>query len=209
MKQLFTFCLFSLFSFQLFAQGGTIVSFSINPPNPVEGDDIEVYADVSFPYSGCDLEFIAFPLNGTDILATAHHCNGLLTSICNTTDTFELGQLPAGDYTFDLTLTSGQGGPGCSPGIVPDDNDQFQFTVSPSVGIDEIENLDGFVFPNPVNDVLNLKRPLANTALITDASGKRVAEIASGTKQADLSHLPNGIYVLHIGNSRIKLVKVN
>lgn len=168
-----------------------------------------MYASLMFPSSSCELDYIVYPLNGTIINATAHHCIGLLATICNTTDTFELGQLPAGDYTFDLTLTSGSGGPNCTPGIVADDNDQFQFTVSPSVGIDEIENLDGFVFPNPVNDVLNLKRPLANTALITDASGKRVTEIASGTKQTDLSHLPNGIYVLHIGNSRIKLVKVN
>ena len=208
MKLFLQLVLFSSFPIQILAQG-TIVSLSVNPPNPTEGDEVEVYADVSFTSGGCDVDFIAYPISGTTINATAHHCIGLLTVICNTTDTFELGQLPAGNYTFDLTLTSGAGSPNCSPGIVADDNNQFQFTVSPTVGIDEFKELDGFAYPNPLVDVLNLKRPLANTAIITDASGKQVAEVPSGNRQVDLSHLPNGIYVLHIGNSKLKLVKVN
>ena len=209
MKHLVAFFLFSVFSVHLFAQGGSIQSITVSPSNPTEGDDITLYANVQFNYGGCAVDNQGLGLNGTDITAYAHHCIGALTVICATTDTFELGQLGAGAYTFDLTLTSGQGGPGCSPGIVPDDNDQFQFTVSPAVGIDEVENLDGFAYPNPVVDVVNLKRPLANTAIITDASGKRVAEVPSGNRQIDLSHLPNGIYLLHIGNSKLKLVKVN
>lgn len=209
MKPLFTFFLLSIFSLQLFAQGGSILSLTVVPTNPTVSDDIEVHAQLQFVQSSCDTDYEAFSVNGTSIIASAHHCMGMLTAICDITDVFEIGQLPAGMYTFDFTLSSGFGGPGCSPGIVPDGSDQIQFTVSSTVGIDEIENLDSFVYPNPVVDVLNLKRPLANTALITDASGKRVTEIASGTKQIDLSHLPNGIYVLHIGNSRLKLVKVN
>lgn len=209
MKHLLTLFFFSSFWFQLYAQGGAIVSLSVSPPNPTVSDEIEVYANVSFPSGGCDLDFIAYPLNGTTINASAHHCVGLLTVICNTTDTFELGQLPAGNYTFDLTLTSGAGGPNCTPGIVADDNDQLQFIVSPSVGIDELEYLEDFIYPNPVSDVFYLKRPFASTAIITDADGKRVGEIPSGNRQVDLSHLPNGIYVLQIGNSRLKLVKVN
>lgn len=208
MKLFLQLVLFSSFPIQILAQG-TIVSLSVNPPNPTEGDEVEVYADVSFTSGGCDVDFIAYPISGTTINATAHHCIGLLTVICNTTDTFELGQLPAGNYTFDLALTSGAGGPNCSPGIVADDNDQFPFTVSPAVGIEEVKNLKGFAYPNPFVDILNLKRPFSGIAIITDASGKRVAEIASGATQVDLSNLPNGIYVLHIGNSKLRLVKVN
>jgi hypothetical protein len=208
MKQLFFLLLISSFSNQLIAQG-TIVSLSVNPPNPTEADEVEVYAEVSFPSGGCELDDQNFSLSGTSITASAHHCVGLLAVICNNTDTFSIGQLPAGNYTFDLTLTSGAGGPDCTPGIVPDDSDQFQFTVSSSVSVDEIKRLDGFVYPNPVKDVLNLKKSLTNTAMITDASGKCVADVPLGCKQFDLSHLPNGIYVLHIGNSKLKLVKVN
>lgn len=207
MKHLFSFCLFSLFSFQLFAQGGTIVSFTLNPANPIEGDDVEVYAEVSFPYSGCDLDFIAYPLNGTNISATAHHCIGLLAAICNTTDTFELGQLPAGDYTLDLTLTSGSGGPNCTPGIVADDNDQFQFTVSPAVGVEELESLKDLIYPNPFVQELNFKSPLAESALITDINGKIVVEIDAGAISIDLKALPSGVYLFRIGRKVHKLVK--
>jgi hypothetical protein len=47
------------------------------------------------------------------------------------------------------------------------------------------------------------------TAIITDAGGERVAEIAAGNRQIDLSRLPVGIYVLQIGNNRLKLVRVD
>ncbi|MCB0755326.1 MAG: T9SS type A sorting domain-containing protein [Flavobacteriales bacterium] len=209
MKHLLTILTFSLFSIQILAQGGQILSIYVEPENPTINDEVTVYAELVFNYSDCPLDYQAFALQNSTFVVTAHHCIGLLTAICSTTDTFELGPLPAGAYTFDLTLTSGGGGPNCSPGIVPDDNDQLQFMVSQSVGIDEVEDLEGFAYPNPVVDVLNLKRPLNISAVITNASGKRVVEIPAGTRQVDLSQLPNGIYVLHIGNSRLKLVKAD
>ena len=209
MRRLLTFCLFSLLSTQLLAQGGTIQSVTVTPTNPTVNDNIVVYVDVQFNYGDCELDNQGFGLNATDITAYAHHCIGALTVICNTIDTFELGQMAAGAYTFDFTLTSGAGGPNCSPGIVPDGNDQLQFTVSQSVGIDELENLDGFAYPNPFVDVLNLKQPLSTMAIITDASGKRVTEIPAREQQIDLEHLPIGIYILHVGSARLKLVKVN
>ena len=63
-------------------------------------------------------------------MASAQHCLGVLASICNITDTFVILPLSAGTYTFDLTLTSGFGGPPCNAGGSVDDNQNFQFTVS-------------------------------------------------------------------------------
>lgn len=206
MKHLFTFFLFSIFSFQLLAQG-TIVGFSVNPPNPTVADEVEVYVDVSFPSGGCELDDQNFGLNGTSITASAHHCVGLLTVICNTTDTFAIGQLPAGNYTFDLTLTSGSGGPGCTPGIVPDDNDQFQFTVSPSVGIDEVEELHGFIYPNPFKDEIQLKRPLQSEAVITDLNGRTVRTIQPGIQTIDVTSLPPAVYIFRYRNTASRLLK--
>jgi len=54
----------------------------------------------------------------------------MLTTICNTIDTFVISPLAAGTYSFDLTLTSGFGGPPCTPGFVPDDNQLFTFIVT-------------------------------------------------------------------------------
>lgn len=209
MKHVLPFILFSLLSTQLLAQGGNIQSITVSPQNPTVNDNVVVYVDVQFSSGDCQVDNQGLGLNGTDITAYGHHCVGALAFICNTTDTFELGQMAAGAYTFDFTLTSGAGGPNCSPGIVPDGNDQLQFVVTQTVGIDELENLDGFAYPNPFVDVLNLKQPLSEIAIITDASGKRVAEIPVQEQQVDLSYLPNGIYVLHVGSSQLKLVKVN
>ena len=61
----------------------------------------------------------------------------MLTAICNTTDTFKLNPLAVGTYTFDLTLSSGFGGPPCTAGIVPNDNDIITFNVVTSVAIEE------------------------------------------------------------------------
>ena len=197
---------FSLLTSQLFAQG-IIASISIDPSNPTEGDEVVIYADVSFPSGGCELDYIAYPLNGTTINATAHHCTGLLTVICSITDTFELGQLPPGNYTFDLTLTSGAGGPGCSPGFIPDDNDQFQFTVSPAVGIDELELLKELIYPNPFDDRLLLKKPLTSEAIITDINGRIVKVVEPGIQSIDVEALQPAVYIFRYRNATMRLLK--
>jgi len=122
-----------LFSVNIFSQGsgGTIGAFQISPSQPTTNDTIFVFADVQFLSSDCILQSSNHSVNGNTIVASAHHCLGMLSAICNTTDTFVFLPLAAGTYTFDLTLTSGFGSIGvpCTPGIIPDDNQDFQFTV--------------------------------------------------------------------------------
>ena len=50
---------------------------------------------------------------------------------------FGSNQLLAGNYLFDLTLSSRGGGPPCTAGIVPDGNDIISFSVVNSVGVKE------------------------------------------------------------------------
>ena len=207
MKHLLLSSVLSLCSFLAFSQGDQITSIYVVPQNPTVDDEVTVYADLTFSSSGCPLDFQAFTLQNTTFVVTAHHCIGLLAAICNTTDTFELGQLAAGAYTFDLTLTSGGGGPNCSLGIIPDDNDQLQFIVSTSVGIEELESLEDFIYPNPFTDVLNFKKVLEQAVIITDINGKTVIEIDAGSQRADLKALPSGVYLLRIGRKTHKLVK--
>lgn len=207
MKHLIALTTFLLTSAIALGQGGTITSITIDPPNPTVNDDLTVYVDVQFNYGDCPIDDIGFGLNGNTITAYAHHCIGLLTVICPTTDTFELGQMAAGAYTFDFTLTSGAGIPNCSPGIVPDGNQQLQFTVSQSVGIEELETLEDFVYPNPFNDLLTFKTPLESSAVITDINGKTITEIDAGSTQVNLESLPSGVYLFRIGRKVHKLVK--
>ena len=205
MKHLFIFLLLSI-SVQLFVQG-TITSITVHPPNPTINDDVEVRANVQFTSGDCEQVDQGNGTVGFTISANAHHCLGPLAFICPDTDTFEIGVLPAGDYTFDFTLTSGFGGPGCTAGIVPDDNSQLQFTVSGSVGIEEILIDSDFAYPNPVSDVLYFKSALKEVATITDVNGKELMQVEKSSSQIDLTKLASGIYVLRTENKRFQFIK--
>lgn len=206
MKRLFIILALLRFA-QLSIAQGTISSLTVSPPNPTVNDDIEIHALVQFTSGDCQLDNQGHNINGNSIEAYSHHCVGLLTVICPTTDTFQIGQLPAGDYSFNFTLTSGFGGAGCSPGIVPDDSDQIQFTVSPSVGIDEITWDQNFAYPNPVTDILFLSEKLEESAVIADINGRTVFEISEGSAQISVEQLSPGVYFLRTKSKRFRFVK--
>jgi hypothetical protein len=207
MKYFTAFLLFLLFSLSSFAQG-TIVSLSVVPENPTVDDIVEIHAELMFTSSDCMVDNQAHSVNGFNIGASAHHCVGMLTAICNTTDVFQVGQLPVGTYTFNMTLSSGFGGAGCTAGIVPDDNSQFTFTVSGSVGIDEPVANANLIYPIPTENILNFRQPLKESCVLTNATGQRVMGISKGASHADISALVSGVYVLRSTNTRIKVIKL-
>lgn len=197
MKHLLTLCFFYFVHFSLFAQG-SITSMTVSPTNPNENDDISIYVNVQLPNSGCEVQTQGHSLQGNTIGASALHCMGLLTAICNTTDTFQIGQLPPDNYTFDFTLSSGFGSPNCSPGIVPDDNDQLQFTVSTAVGIqnEKMEKLT--VFPNPTSDFLSVDHRNSPCRIIS-MNGEQVGDqMITNDGRIDIRNLPSGLYVLEV-----------
>lgn len=117
---------------------GSILSLTFSPTNPTNTDTISVYAELAFTSSNCPLDMKTFSISGNTIVASTHHCVGVLAAICNTIDTFKLAPLATGNYLFNLSLSSGIGGPPCSPGIVPDDNDTITFDViGSSAGMEE------------------------------------------------------------------------
>lgn len=207
MKAIFTLAAIALLANSCFSQNGTIIGFSINPTNPTPTDDIEIYVDLSFFSGGCELDNSNFGINGDIIVANAHHCVGLLAVICPNTDTFQIGQLPVGTYTFDFTLTSGAGFPSCSPGIVPDDNDQFQFTVSSTVGIIEEQNRKLDFYPNPSEGFIQFSQPTESVIRVNNIQGQSVYSIPANSKTFNIEFLPSGIYFLESDKSKSKLVK--
>ena len=116
---------------------GSISSLTISPVNPNNTDTVYIYAELLFTSTGCPLDIKSYNIVGNNILASTQHCLGIAAAICNTTDTFKLNPLLVGTYLFDLTLSSGGGGPPCTAGVVPDDNDVITFNVVASVGIEE------------------------------------------------------------------------
>ena len=116
---------------------GSTSSLTISPVNPNNTDTVYIYAELVFTSSSCPLDMKSHSVLGNNIVASTQHCLGMLTAMCNTTDTFKLNPLAVGTYTFDLTLSSGAGSPPCTAGIVADDNDVITFNVDNSVGIEE------------------------------------------------------------------------
>ena len=116
---------------------GSISSLTISPTYPTETDTVYIYAELLFSSSNCPLDIKSYIISGNNIAASTQHCLGMLATICNTIDTFKINPLSVGSYTFDLTLSSGFGGPPCTPGIIPDDYDTITFNVSAFVGIEE------------------------------------------------------------------------
>ena len=195
-----------LFSASTFAQGG-IVSFTIDPPSPSTADFVKVYVDIMFSYGGCDIDNQGHSTAGSNTSAYAHHCVGMLTVICNVVDTFDLGYLPAGSHLFDMTLTSGSGGPPCTPGIVPDDQRNTTFTVTPATCIiDPQDPFSAVVYPNPLQESATVKIDpiikLTNAEFkVTDVMGRTVKvieEIQSNEFTFDRDNLTIGIYFYHL-----------
>jgi hypothetical protein len=191
-----------LLSINLYSQG-QIISISTSPVNPTTNDFVKVYVDLMFTSGGCDMDNQGNSTTGNTTTAYAMHCIGMLTVICDVTDTFDLGYLQAGNHTFDFTLSSGLGGAGCSPGIVPDDTDNLNFTVTQALGMEDPANNTKVTFyPNPMNEMATLKIngsvDIGNMRLeILDATGRIVMNqesISSNEIMIENKNLESGIY---------------
>lgn len=67
------------------------------------------------------------------------------------------------------------------------------------LGVQDVSATSWNIYPNPVESVLNLSGlEEANSLTIFDISGKKLEQFNEFTNQIDLSHLQNGIYLLHL-----------
>ena len=201
MKNIFSF-LFVFSSFVLLQAQGTIIGFNLSPANPTATDTIYIYADLRFTSSACELDNISHAVTGFSIDASAHHCLGVATAICSALDTFKINPLPAGNYNFNLGLTSGGSPAPCTPGVVADDDSTFSFTVGPNgPAAVEANNKNAFtVYPNPVVNQLNFSSLTNNTAYtIIDISGKIIKSgLVTGNSINGLEILPSGLYFIKL-----------
>ena len=131
MKKLLLIVVVFLFTYNTNAQmSGTIANITCVPTYPNTNDTIYLYVSCYFASSSCNMFTSSHNVAGNTIFASSLHCLGMLTTTCNTTDTFMILPLSTGNYIFDMTLSSGFGGPPCTAGIVADDNQLFTFSVS-------------------------------------------------------------------------------
>jgi hypothetical protein len=185
-----------------------IQSLTVLPVNPTPTDTITILAECMFPSGGCELFVLNVGTTGQDIYASALHCLGPLTVICNYTDTIILNPLPAGAYTFHFQLDAGFGPEPCTPGIVPGPTDTITFVVSPTVDVPEVLGQDEIaVFPNPFQEQFHVTgiepEHYPVTVDIFSAEGKLVKSIRINEPSTTISvkELPAAIYQLQLTNA--------
>jgi|GEM_PF-5106548 len=71
-----------------------------------------------------------------------------------------------------------------------------------TIGLNDLENAGIKIFPNPVANTLIIELANAESAQLTDASGRQVLDIrlTEGQNNIDISGLPAGWYIVQIGS---------
>jgi len=203
-KILFTLSLMSLMFQTVYAQFGSISQVIVTPSNPTMNDSIYFYVNEMFTTSGCMLSSSNINVSGNQVAASALHCLGPFTAICNAVDTFVIAPLPDGNYTFTMALSSGISvGPlPCSPGIIPDTVVSVNFTVGTITGIQDVYNYDQLleVYPNPSNGKLAIQlenREKGYSIQVVSIDGRIVKELVM-RKRKEIINLNRGIYFLRL-----------
>lgn len=189
---------------------GSILGFTVAPQSPSETDFVKVYVGLSFTSGDCPLDDKDHSTNGLVTDAYVHHCVGILTYICNTVDTFNLGYLPTGSHKFRLVLSSGAAPPPCTPGIIADDVDSISFVVSMATGISDYRQIDKavIIYPNPIANSatirINSNLPAEELEFkLIDIFGRSVREFTDiRTNEIILSrdNLDRGLYFYQLIN---------
>jgi hypothetical protein len=207
--------LFSLLlASQLYAQN--IIGFHTLPANPTTTDDIYVLVDCRFNSSGCSYHSGGQSFFTPDSIgAWSLHCLGAMAAICDYTDTFHLGMLAAGNYSFSFQLDEGFGGPPCTPGFAPGPDSSFVFTVSLTTSETEIEKEGVSIYPNPAINELRIENAESRIvrAGIYNLLGEEIfsQQIAANGQQPiiiDISALTPGMYVAELKAKEKSLRKI-
>lgn len=210
MKKIF---IISLLSCASLANAQWINSLSVLPANPTTADSVYVLADCDFTAGSCDQHTQGFSIAGNNISAWALHCVGMLTVICPYTDTFSVGTLPAGTYTFTFQLDQGSLPSPCTPGIVPGPSAMFTFIVSTTTPVQQQHSADGMFsfFPNPADDKISVRIKTNQNAFVRifNVTGKKIREqnIAEGEAEIYTGDLTPGIYFLECGNYHFRFIR--
>jgi hypothetical protein len=190
----------SLIVFNLSVQGQYINNLSIYPANPTSNDSILLIGSCYFQSGTCDQKTLNYSIINETIDCDALHCIGMLTYICYDEDTFSIGKLPAGNYTYRYFVNAGLGFNPCTPGIVPGPMDSLNFIVTTASGISNPSYQELIMGPNPCSNFLEIKYYSNEEKQISiiDMTGKVcLQEVKAGNNiQLSTMDIAPGLYFL-------------
>lgn len=137
--------------------------------------------------------------NGTAITITQGASVDELLNIAIPSD------LPAGDHILHIRVKSSNGNWGLYG--------KPEFTATVPLSISDKILKDFKMYPNPVEDVLHfsIQNNTIEKLTVIDGTGRMILEKLDNVEQINLSHLPSGLYLLHIktenGSISKKIIK--
>ena len=181
-----------LFACKVKSQAVHICSLEIIPSYPTEDDTVKIICVSCFPSSGCLLTSDSVNLNGLICNVYAYHDVGVLTTPCNSIDTFVVGKLNVGNYELIYHL-------GVFSTIY--DTDTLDFTVHLANGIQPFGySLAIKLSPNPTLQTININTlHKFKTLAVYNLQGSLIFK-QNFSRQIDVSDLKKGMYVLELIN---------
>ncbi len=187
-----------------------IDTLEVIPNSPTIHDNIAIRIDLTIPKRGSKISD-SISKSGDTIYVFSHLLNGFQSAFMTFQDTFSVGRLPAGKYFIKLKAKMDLP---TSMGDIPWDSTKAldSFVVYDDVSLYEMAKggeVELALYPNPssIKQKISLFKQIPKTLKIDlyDISGKKVKEIFNGQSvqgqqefEADLSHLPQGLYFYHI-----------
>ncbi|MDZ4846091.1 MAG: T9SS type A sorting domain-containing protein [Chitinophagales bacterium] len=191
----------SLCSIAVFAQ--QVSSIAIIPSPAAAGANLQAVVTTVFPGGPCSY-VSSFPMtisNDTIIFDAIYCYESDGPESCNTTDTFDIGQLNVGEYTVRFKLTSTNAGGPCGQQTYQlKDIGLHDFGVVLGSGITQVNTARVQLSPNPITD--RVRFTLENSTgtveiTLLDISGKvlQAATFTAGEQLTmDVSALPANVY---------------
>lgn len=190
-----------------------INNLAIYPTSPTDNDSVYFIASCYFQSGSCNDKTLSFGINNDNITCNAIHCIGLATYICYDTDTFSVGKLAAGNYTFHYNLNAGYGITPCTPGIITGPSDSLKVQINLASEVSEIDNHLLTIYPNPCSDYLTINNSnnQINSIIICDFKGRVCMNelVSHSQERLNLENIKPGIYLIKaIGNTTQEFVKL-
>jgi len=182
------------------AQPITINSVNTIPSAPNDTEDVKAVVTATFSYGGCPLYNSAHFYSNDTINLVAYYQIGMLTVICSSTDTMDLGTLQCNTHVLHVEAIANGGVTGI---------DQYYLPLSVNcitVGMADPSNpLNVSVYPDPVTSMLNIRwKPQVSPVEISvyDLLGNKIYSMEAGAGKTssfiDVKNLSNGLYVVGV-----------